>query len=82
MEDTRWNRFALKDFCLWKGPMLEQVCPERLQPVGRTNTGSREKCEEEKTAERSCYGLTRMHFALCRVPLRVGEEVEKSAMEE
>ncbi|KAK4830418.1 hypothetical protein QYF61_011042 [Mycteria americana] len=45
MESPRWNTFILKDY----------------KPVRRTHTGAEEKCEEERTAERSCYGLTGPH---------------------
>lgn len=38
MEDTCWNRFTLKDCCLWKRPVLEQICPEGLQCVGRSSS--------------------------------------------
>ena len=40
------------------GLTLEQVYPEGLQPVERTDAGVGEKCEVEGVAERSCYILT------------------------
>ncbi|KAK4816491.1 hypothetical protein QYF61_017452, partial [Mycteria americana] len=36
---------------------LEQVYPEGLQPVEGPHTGAGEKCEEERVAKGSCYGL-------------------------
>lgn len=52
-------------------PMLEHIYPEGLHPVERTHTRSGYKCEEEGTAERNCYELTKSPpFLMSAVMLR------------
>lgn len=49
---------CLKEAAALESPQRSTVYPEGLLCVGSTSTGAGEKCEEEGTAERSCYGLT------------------------
>ena len=46
--------YSLKEDTVHGGPMLEQVYPEGLQPMGMTHVGG-EKCEQEGASEGSCY---------------------------
>jgi len=62
-------------------PMLEQVYPQGLQPVGRTHAGAGDKCEEEGVAERNCYGLTMAPIPHPPSTTRQGE-VEELEMKE
>lgn len=56
---------------------LEQFYSEGLQPVERPHAGAGEKCEEERVAERSCYGLTVTPPSPCAAQ----QETEESRVE-
>lgn len=55
---TGAHEYFLKELHLPGEPVLEQVYPERLQPMGRIHSGEEGKCEEARVEERGSYGLT------------------------
>jgi len=63
-----------------KGPILEQVKPEGLQPMARSHTGVEIKFEEEGALQRSCYGLVCIPISHPPALLKV-DEAEKSEAE-
>ncbi|XP_009991250.1 PREDICTED: centlein-like, partial [Tauraco erythrolophus] len=57
-EESTLEQVLLTGTVAHGGLTLEQEYPEGLQPVKMSHAGAGRKCEEERVAERSCYGLT------------------------